>query len=101
LAILPEELDAGNRPATRQNQKIAIACFNAQIECICLQLVAGFTLAQAEGSEAMWRERAEAVRVVKRSDRYAIFSGSLSGGQMKWTRRFMARRAIAWCWHQR
>ena len=45
----------------------------------CYQLVAGFTLAQVEGSEAMWRERAEAVRVLKRSDRYAIFSGSLSG----------------------
>jgi hypothetical protein len=49
------------------------------------QLVAGFTLARTGGSEAMWRERAGAVRVVKKVDLYVILSASLSGLQMKLT----------------
>jgi hypothetical protein len=42
-----------------------------------LELVAGFTPALIGGSEAMWRERAGAVRVVKRVDLYVIFGDSL------------------------
>jgi hypothetical protein len=51
-----------------------------------IQLIAGFTPARTgRGSEAMWRERPGAVRVVKKFDLYVIFSASLSGLQMKLT----------------
>jgi hypothetical protein len=43
----------------------------------------------------MWRQRAGAVRVVKKVDIYVILSDSLSGLQMKLTWRFTALSAIA------
>jgi hypothetical protein len=50
-----------------------------------IQLVAGFTPARTGGREVMWRERAVALRVVKKVDLYVILSESLSGLHIKLT----------------